>query len=133
MQAIGVPTAVADVDTHGEDLYGEAETASWLLHVATVVPTGRFDVEVSVRNPLDRAYPELIAGHIVSLGAPRTLLLSMRAPLAPGAVTALFAFARVGSRANAARSSNADSSAHRCPRNSLYPLFDGRMSALSLA
>ena len=50
-----------------------------LLHLTAVVPMDRFDVETGVRNLLDRAYPELIAGHIVSPGAPRTLLLSLRA------------------------------------------------------
>ena len=52
-----------------------------LLHLSASVPLDHVEVEAGVRNALDRAYPELIAGHIVSPGQPRTLVLSVRARL----------------------------------------------------
>ncbi len=50
-----------------------------LLHASASAPVDRFDIEVGLRDVLDRAYPELIAGHIVSPGQPRTVYLSVRA------------------------------------------------------
>ncbi len=50
-----------------------------LLHVAASVPLAGMEVEGSVRNVLDRAYPEVIAGHIVSPGQPRTFYVTFRA------------------------------------------------------
>lgn len=50
-----------------------------LLHVSGSVPLNRLTVDAGVRNVLDRAYPELIAGHIISPGQPRTLYVSLRA------------------------------------------------------
>src|SRR6476469_1870182 len=35
LQSVGVPSAVADVGTHGEDLYDEAKAANWTK--ATVI------------------------------------------------------------------------------------------------
>ena len=52
-----------------------------LMHLSASVPLDRVEVEAGVRNALDRAYPELIAGHIVSPGQPRTLVVSIRARL----------------------------------------------------
>lgn len=50
-----------------------------LLHTSASAPVDRFEIEAGLRNVLDRAYPELIAGHIVSPGQPRTVYLSVRA------------------------------------------------------
>lgn len=52
-----------------------------LMHVSASVPLDRVEVEAGVRNALDRAYPELIAGHIVSPGQPRSLVVSLRVRL----------------------------------------------------
>jgi outer membrane receptor protein involved in Fe transport len=38
-----------------------------------------FDADVGVRNLFDRAYPELVAGDVVSPGQPRTIYVSLRA------------------------------------------------------
>jgi outer membrane receptor protein involved in Fe transport len=37
------------------------------------------EADVGVRNVFDRAYPELVAGHIVAPGQPRTIYFSLRA------------------------------------------------------
>ncbi|HEV7992145.1 MAG TPA: TonB-dependent receptor [Gemmatimonadaceae bacterium] len=50
-----------------------------LLHFSALVPMGRVELDAGVRNLLDRTYPELIAGHIVSPGQPRTVYVSARA------------------------------------------------------
>ena len=52
-----------------------------LLHVSTSVPVGSFEMEIGVRNVLDRTYPELIAGHVISPGQPRTVMVSLRASI----------------------------------------------------
>jgi outer membrane receptor protein involved in Fe transport len=49
-----------------------------LLHLSASIPIDRTEVDVGVRNVLDRAYPEVIAGHIVSPGQPRTIYVSVR-------------------------------------------------------
>jgi hypothetical protein len=36
------------------------------------------ELDVGVRNVLDRAYPELVAGHVVSPGQPRALFFTIR-------------------------------------------------------
>lgn len=52
-----------------------------LLHASATVPVNRMELTLALRNVLDRRYPELIAGHIVSPGQPRTILLSVRTRL----------------------------------------------------
>lgn len=52
--------------------YGLAHASlGWKFH--------SFEVNIGVRNAFDRAYPELVAGQVVSPGQPRTLYVSMRA------------------------------------------------------
>ncbi|MEP6729731.1 MAG: TonB-dependent receptor [bacterium] len=50
-----------------------------LVHIGATIPIDRLEIDAGMRNVLDRAYPELIAGHIVSPGQPRTLYVSLRA------------------------------------------------------
>jgi outer membrane receptor protein involved in Fe transport len=50
-----------------------------LMHRGASAPVARLEIDAGVRNLLDRAYPELIAGHIVSPGQLRTLYVSVRA------------------------------------------------------
>jgi outer membrane receptor protein involved in Fe transport len=52
-----------------------------LMHLTGEVHVGRFVVDGGVRNLLDRHYPELVAGHIVSPGAPRSFMLGIRTGL----------------------------------------------------
>jgi iron complex outermembrane recepter protein len=49
-----------------------------LLHVSGGLKIGRTQVEVGVRNALDRAYPELRAGGFVTPGQPRSLYGTVR-------------------------------------------------------
>ncbi|HEY2065633.1 MAG TPA: TonB-dependent receptor [Gemmatimonadaceae bacterium] len=50
-----------------------------LAHVSGAIPVGQIELDAGVRNVFDRAYPELVAGHIVSPGQPRTVYVSVRA------------------------------------------------------
>jgi len=43
-----------------------------LLHVGGLVQIGVAQLEVGIRNVLDKTYPELVAGHVVSPGQPRS-------------------------------------------------------------
>jgi len=43
-----------------------------LVHVGALVQIGVAQLDVGVRNVLDKAYPELVAGHVVSPGQPRS-------------------------------------------------------------
>ncbi|HEY7893745.1 MAG TPA: TonB-dependent receptor [Gemmatimonadaceae bacterium] len=43
-----------------------------LVHLGALVQIGVAQLEVGVRNVLDKAYPELVAGHVVSPGQPRS-------------------------------------------------------------
>jgi hypothetical protein len=52
-----------------------------LMHVSGVATFAGFEVDVGVSNVLDRAYPELVAGHIVSPGRPRAAFFTARAKL----------------------------------------------------
>jgi outer membrane receptor protein involved in Fe transport len=52
-----------------------------LLHASATVPLNRVELELAMRNVLDRPYPELIAGHIVSPGQPRTIYLTLHTRL----------------------------------------------------
>ena len=49
-----------------------------LLHLSGSVRFHQSDITLGVRNALDRAYPELVAGHIVSPGQPRSAFVSTR-------------------------------------------------------
>ncbi len=49
-----------------------------LAHVSGAWTFSRTEIEAGVRNVFDRAYPELVAGGVVSPGEPRTLFVSMR-------------------------------------------------------
>ena len=50
-----------------------------LMHLSGTALLGAVELDLGVRNLLDRAYPELVAGHIVSPGQPRALFITMRA------------------------------------------------------
>jgi outer membrane receptor protein involved in Fe transport len=50
-----------------------------LAHVSGAWSFRSLEADIGVRNVFDRAYPELVAGHIVSPGQPRTLYVSLRA------------------------------------------------------
>jgi outer membrane receptor for ferric coprogen and ferric-rhodotorulic acid len=52
-----------------------------LMHLSGMASLGRMELDIGVRNVLDRAYPELVAGHIVSPGQPRALFLTVRSKL----------------------------------------------------
>lgn len=50
-----------------------------LLHAAGSVPLSRrMTLDLGIRNLLDRAYPELVAGHIVAPGQPRSVYVTLR-------------------------------------------------------
>ena len=50
-----------------------------LAHISGAWAFRSLEADVGVRNVFDRAYPELVAGHIVSPGQPRTIYLALRA------------------------------------------------------
>ena len=52
-----------------------------LLHIGGSVTLRRTELDFGIRNVLDRAYPELVAGHIVAPGQPRSFFLSVRREL----------------------------------------------------
>jgi outer membrane receptor for ferric coprogen and ferric-rhodotorulic acid len=49
-----------------------------LLHLSGRAHLGQVELDVGIRNVFDRAYPELIAGHIVAPGEPRALFATTR-------------------------------------------------------
>jgi len=49
-----------------------------LAHVSGSAQWGSVRLEVGVRNVFDRAYPELVAGHVVDPGQPRALFTTLR-------------------------------------------------------
>jgi iron complex outermembrane receptor protein len=49
-----------------------------LMHLSWTVLLGTMELDLGVRNLLDRAYPELVAGHVVSPGPPRALFVTIR-------------------------------------------------------
>jgi outer membrane receptor protein involved in Fe transport len=49
-----------------------------LMHLSGTASLGATEVDVGVSNLLDRAYPELVAGHVVSPGQPRALFVTVR-------------------------------------------------------
>jgi outer membrane receptor protein involved in Fe transport len=52
-----------------------------LMHLSGTALLGAVELDVGVRNVLDRAYPELVAGHVVSPGQPRALFFTIRTAL----------------------------------------------------
>lgn len=50
-----------------------------LAHLSGAWTFRALEADVGVRNVFDRAYPELVAGHIVAPGQPRTIYFSLRA------------------------------------------------------
>jgi outer membrane receptor protein involved in Fe transport len=50
-----------------------------LAHASAIVPLGRLEWDVGVRNLLNRRYPELVAGGRVSPGIPRAAYVTVRA------------------------------------------------------
>ena len=59
------------------DRYGRPCKTS-LLHLSGRVRFAKADLEVGVRNLLDREYPELRAGGFVAPGQPRSLFANLR-------------------------------------------------------
>ena len=57
---------------------GETFGAYGLMHASAVIHVQKTEIDLGVRNILDRAYPEVIAGHIVSPGQPRSLFATLR-------------------------------------------------------
>jgi outer membrane receptor protein involved in Fe transport len=49
-----------------------------LAHVSGMVRWGSAELELGVRNVFDRAYPELVAGHVYDPGQPRALFTTLR-------------------------------------------------------
>ena len=49
-----------------------------LLHISAGTLIRGVDVEAGIRNVLDRRYPELVAGGLVSPGVPRSLFTTVR-------------------------------------------------------
>jgi iron complex outermembrane receptor protein len=49
-----------------------------LMHLSGTARLGAVELDLGVRNVLDRAYPELVAGHVVSPGQPRALFVTIR-------------------------------------------------------
>ncbi|MDE3152878.1 MAG: TonB-dependent receptor [Gemmatimonadota bacterium] len=49
-----------------------------LMHLNLSVPVGGAQIDMGVRNLLDRAYPELVAGGLVSPGEPRALFIQVQ-------------------------------------------------------
>jgi len=52
-----------------------------LAHVAIMTQVRDMELDAGVQNVFDRAYPELVAGHIVAPGRPRSLFLTARVRL----------------------------------------------------
>jgi len=50
-----------------------------LGHLSGLWSFGRLEAEAGMRNVFDRAFPELVAGDVVSPGEPRTLFITLRA------------------------------------------------------
>jgi len=57
---------------------GETVGGYGLMHASGLVHFGKTEADIGVRNVFNRAYPELIAGHIVSPGQPRSLYATLR-------------------------------------------------------
>lgn len=57
---------------------GDIVGAYGLLHVSLSFPFAGMNASIGVRNVLDRAYPEIVAGHLYAPGQPRSLYLTMQ-------------------------------------------------------
>jgi outer membrane receptor protein involved in Fe transport len=49
-----------------------------LLHVSATRRIGKAELQIGVRNILDKAYPELVAGGLVAPGQPRAAFGTVR-------------------------------------------------------
>ncbi|PYP68791.1 MAG: hypothetical protein DMD26_00930 [Gemmatimonadetes bacterium] len=57
---------------------GEVIGAYGLAHVSGSAQWGAVRLELGVRNLFDRAYPELVAGHVIDPGQPRAIFTTLR-------------------------------------------------------
>jgi outer membrane receptor protein involved in Fe transport len=57
---------------------GETVGGYGLMHASGVIHFGKTEADIGVRNIFNRAYPELIAAHIVSPGQPRSVYATLR-------------------------------------------------------
>ena len=57
---------------------GEVLGAYGLAHVSGSAQWGAVQLEIGLRNLFDRAYPELVAGHLVDPGQPRAIFTTLR-------------------------------------------------------
>jgi len=57
---------------------GEVRAPYGLLHLGGAWTVRGTELDFGIRNLLDRAYPEIVAGHIVAPGQPRSVVLSAR-------------------------------------------------------
>ena len=57
---------------------GEVIGAYGLAHVSGSAQWGAVRLELGVRNFFDRAYPELVAGHVIDPGQPRAIFTTLR-------------------------------------------------------
>jgi outer membrane receptor protein involved in Fe transport len=60
------------------DRPGEVLGGYGLLHASAGVQVRDVEIDAGIRNALDRAYPELVAGEVVSPGQPRALFVTAR-------------------------------------------------------
>jgi hypothetical protein len=61
------------------DRPGDVLPGYGLAHASVMWTMRTTELDVGVRNVFDRAYPELVAGNVVSPGQPRTVYVSLRA------------------------------------------------------
>jgi hypothetical protein len=64
------------------DRPGDVMPGYGLAHAGVQWSVGSSELDVGVRNVFDRAYPELVAGEVVSPGQPRTVYVSLRSRFA---------------------------------------------------
>lgn len=57
---------------------GDLVGAYGLLHASVSFPVAGLDANIGVRNLLDRAYPELVAGHLYAPGQPRSVYVMLQ-------------------------------------------------------
>jgi outer membrane receptor protein involved in Fe transport len=57
---------------------GETVGGYGLIHLSGTVRRGETEIAVGISNFLNRAFPELIAGHLVSPGQPRAVFVTLR-------------------------------------------------------
>jgi outer membrane receptor protein involved in Fe transport len=57
---------------------GQIIGAYGLAHVSGSALWGNLRLDVGIRNVFDRAYPELVAGHVIDPGQPRAVFTTLR-------------------------------------------------------